>query len=142
MPEPKLWTECEHAVEGPPGLPPLVPVPRRPGAGAGRGGTWGWRLIRNGAIRWHGRILRPIDPFSREPAYEGQLDGMWGLFYTYTDDPADQFWFDGQVQLHHLQGEYDEPPRWPKPPNAPEGYYWWTRWNDPNGVIDRNIKNT
>lgn len=90
------------------------------------GGRWGVRTIKNGTIRWCHDTYK-VAPIQRdfpdrgpewqsEPEYDGRLDGLRALFYTYRTGIHE-----GKVFLHSFGGD------WPGP-NCIDGYFHWERW--------------
>jgi len=83
------------------------------------GSQWGVRTIRNGTVRFAGKVYRvaPITP--TELPYDGRLDGKRALFYTYGNYAS----LTDSIFLHSFGDE------WPGP-NCINGYFVWHRWRE------------
>ena len=99
------------------------------------GGRWGVRTIHDGKIKWLGRTFEVV-PVQRErvdgitgrqyesdPPYDGRLDGLRALFYTYGGG-----WHADKVFLHSFGSGEDD---WPGP-NCIDGYFVWEQWEPVN----------
>ncbi len=95
------------------------------------GSRFGARTIRDGRIKWLGADYR-VAPVQRshpeygpdwqsDPEYDGRLDGLRALFYTYPPGTHD-----GTVFLHSFGPTYGDD-EWPSP-NCIDGYFVWEHW--------------